>query len=286
MNKFWVALKRHKWRYLAILAGFLLFVSPSALFIRGGLWLTGGTANPDMHALCFRMPFSWLAAGNFAAFDGRLFLLIFLGLVAVSSLVFGPLFCGWLCPIGSTSEMVSRPFPDKIKINLAKKVNPSALRYGFLASFLGVAALVAFAPGLDVGSICCRYCTSTQVQNLVSGIFNPVSLTYWTSGSLMVMGGWLLVGGIFWKGGRGWCLYGCPLGVASSGLHAIGSKIGLFKVKHNEDNCVGCGKCEAVCPTWALTRDEKKVDINRHVCNTCLECVKVCPQKCFKYESK
>ena len=282
--KFLQALKRHKWRYLAIAAGFALFVYPSALLIRGAFLLQGSVAMPDLHKVCFRMPFDWLSSGNFGNFDGRFLTIGFLGAVLGTSLVFGPLFCGWLCPVGSSTELLSKPMPRKLKINLTRKINPAALRYGFLGSFVLVSALAVFAPSLGLAGICCRYCASSQLQNLVNGIFSPGALSYWHSGGIMVLGGWLFIGGVFWQGGRGWCLYGCPLGAVSNGLHTIGSKLGFtYKVKHDNSNCTHCGKCELACPSWAISCSTDNVNINRSTCTACLECTKVCDSNCYSY---
>ncbi len=283
--RFWNALKRHKWRYLAIAAGFALFVYPAALLTRVVFAIQGSSAMPDLHKTCFRMPFDWIASLKFDTFDGRIFLISFLGVVLGAAFFFGPLFCGWLCPVGSSTEMLSKTVPRKAKIDLSKRINPTALRYGFLGSFVLVSALAVFAPSLGLASICCRYCASSQLQNLVNGIFNPAALSYWHSGAIMVMGGWLLIGGVFWQGGRGWCLYGCPLGAVSNGLHSIGSKIGFFRVRHESANCTSCGKCEAVCPSWAISRKGKEVEINRSTCTACLECQKVCDKDCYSYRA-
>jgi ferredoxin-type protein NapH len=230
------------------------------------------------------MPFDWIAAGNFATFEGRFVLLGFLGAVLGTSLLFGPLFCGWLCPVGSSTELLSKTMPRKAKINLTRKITPAALRFGFLGSFVLVSVLAAFVPSTGLASICCRYCASSQLQNLVNGIFSPGALSYWHSGGIMVIGGWLLIGGIFWQGGRGWCLYGCPLGAVSNVLHTVGSRLPFtYKIKHNSTNCTECGKCENVCPSWSITQKEKNVNINRSTCTACLECVKVCDRDCYSY---
>ncbi len=285
--KFLDALRRHKWRYLAIIMGFVLLVGPGAYLIKAVLWAQGSPATADLHKICFRMPFDWIAGGRFATFDGRFLTIGFLVLVLGIAFAFGPLFCGWLCPVGSSTELLSKPVPRKFKINLQRFVSPTALRYGFLASFVAVASLAVFVPATGLASICCRFCASSQLQNLVSGIFDPSSLQYWHSGAIMTLGGWLLIGGVFWQGGRGWCMYACPLGAVSNLFHVVGSKLHFtYKIKHDPSKCTECSKCENVCPSWAITRTSKEVDINRHTCNACLECVKACESKAYSYVRK
>jgi ferredoxin-type protein NapH len=278
------ALKRHPWRYLAFAASFLLFVHPAALLIRAAFWAQGSSADANLHKICFRMPFDWIVTGRLATFDGRMFLVLFLGIVLAAAFLFGPLFCGLLGPVGSSTELLSRAMPRKLKLDLSRKINPSALRYGFLASFILVSSLAAFAPALGLASICCRYCAASQLQNLVGGIFYPSTLDYWHSGAIMAIGAWLFFGGILWKGGRGWCLYACPLGAVSNLLHSAGARLGFTrKIRHDPDRCVECHKCEDVCPAWAIQRSSKDVRINRHTCNACLECVKACRVGCYSY---
>jgi ferredoxin-type protein NapH len=280
-------ISRHKWRYIMMVLGFLLLVGPFAYLIKASNFLQGSAANADLHKACFRMTFDWIASGRFATFDGRYFLIFFTVGVLMTSFFLGPLFCGWLCPVGSSTEVLSRQVPKKAKIDLSKKFNPSALRYGFFASFLVISALAVFAPSLGLVSICCRYCASSQLQNLISGIFDPAGLQYWHSGSIMTVGGWLVVGGVFWKGGRGWCLYACPLGAASNLFYKIGAKLSFTKrIKHSSSKCIECHKCEDVCPSWAITCNSKDVKINQDTCTACLECVKNCPTECFEYGKK
>ena len=51
----------------------------------------------------------------------------------------------------------------------------------------------------------------------------------------------------------------------------------------NEDRCIGCGWCQEVCPTGAITvLDEGKVRVDRKICNDCAKCVDVCPAKALK----
>lgn len=44
----------------------------------------------------------------------------------------------------------------------------------------------------------------------------------------------------------------------------------------DEDECVGCGACEDVCPNGAITVDDIAV-IDENECTDCGECVEECP---------
>ena len=61
--------------------------------------------------------------------------LIALALLAVVSLVFGPLYCGKLCPAGALPEFLSRLVPEKLQIDWSHHVRITPIRYGFLAGF-------------------------------------------------------------------------------------------------------------------------------------------------------
>jgi uncharacterized Fe-S center protein len=51
------------------------------------------------------------------------------------------------------------------------------------------------------------------------------------------------------------------------------------KIFINQDKCIGCGKCSAVCPEQAIAVREKKAAIALDKCIGCGECLTVCPVK-------
>ena len=55
-------------------------------------------------------------------------------------------------------------------------------------------------------------------------------------------------------------------------------------IQKDEDRCVHCGTCTAVCPTDALHVDEsdKKVVLDADKCVACGNCVKVCTVQCIQ----
>jgi len=55
-------------------------------------------------------------------------------------------------------------------------------------------------------------------------------------------------------------------------------------IRKDEDRCVHCGACTAVCPTDALFVDgaDKKVVLDHDKCTACGNCVKVCTVQCIE----
>ncbi|HBD92775.1 MAG: 4Fe-4S ferredoxin [Spirochaetes bacterium GWF1_31_7] len=45
------------------------------------------------------------------------------------------------------------------------------------------------------------------------------------------------------------------------------------------EKCVGCGKCQTICPENAITLNNKKALIDQHICIGCGECMTVCQVK-------
>jgi ferredoxin len=54
-------------------------------------------------------------------------------------------------------------------------------------------------------------------------------------------------------------------------------------IQRDDDSCVHCGACTAVCPSDALFVDgpEKKVILEKDKCIACGNCVKVCTVQCI-----
>jgi len=55
-------------------------------------------------------------------------------------------------------------------------------------------------------------------------------------------------------------------------------------IQRDEDSCVHCGACTAVCPTEALVvgGDDKKVILDSEKCIACGNCVKICTVQCIE----
>jgi ferredoxin len=69
-------------------------------------------------------------------------------------------------------------------------------------------------------------------------------------------------------------------------LRELGVKVEALiqDIFRNEEKCVMCGACTAICPTNALyiERPSMEVKFNSDNCVVCLLCVKICPYKAME----
>lgn len=278
-------LSRNKFRYLALFAGFFLFVAPFALLSRVVYYALGNVAEPDLHTICMRMPLDWIFGGKFYQMNGSVMAAFVVSILIIAIFV-GPIFCGWLCPVGAVSEAVSRilPIPKRLRISIKDTNVTMGLRYGFLAGFIAISMLLGLkaVSSAQLSTVCCRYCASSVLQNVASAIFGEAGgMEYWFTGSIIVLVSWLLIGGIFMVGGRGWCLFFCPLGALSNLIHKAGSKLGFFRTEFDPKSCRDCHKCVVSCPMWAIKEDGS---IESGLCINCKECENLCLNGAYKFK--
>jgi ferredoxin-type protein NapH len=273
-------LARHwSYRFVGFLVGVVLLYAPFALLTRLVLVLTKSPLLPDAHRLCMRMPIQWLLQPwmyqTIIQEPAYLFSVLILPVAAV---FVGPLFCGWLCPAGGMTEYLSRLVPPRFQIDLSGKVNPAPVRYGFTAGMM-VASFIG-------GNVCCSFCNFAHTQNIISAVFgNFVGISYWASFLMVSFVLWFVVLGLFTKGGRGWCNLLCPAGALMGLTHRLGPWLGVGRsVKIEQALCKRCHSCVSVCSSWALSKDKDGgVAVNGHVCNTCLDCTRICEHSAIAY---
>jgi polyferredoxin len=167
---------------------------------------------------------------------------IVLGAVIALTLVIGRAFCGQLCPVGSLQEL-AYAVPVK-KIGTRSPVFPELVRLVFF-----IVTIVSAIFIIDVMAY--------------TGLFELFSLAI--SGVLLVAAGLVLLSTVLY---RPVCRYICPFGVIFSAL----AQFSLFRLRRT-DACIGCRKCERVCPAGCAGQNDAKRE-----CYLCGRCTEACPE--------
>jgi polyferredoxin len=71
------------------------------------------------------------------------------------------------------------------------------------------------------------------------------------------------------------CALFCPFGA----FQAVIGTLSLYRVRKDRERCALCGKCEGVCPVFAIEK-ERGPKIS---CLRCGECIDICPTKALGY---
>ncbi len=262
-------------RRLTILAGMALFLAPFAAIpqMAGEVNLCG--------AVCPRMFFIFSPAGILSGFGSGLraewFGAALVGLILLATFFAGRLWCSRLCPVGGTTELVSRGLPAGFKLSFSTLHAP-AFRYAYLFVFVTGA-------WLGIGSIACTLCNFRIIPFLAGAPFVPAYRTYLSSS--VGLAGLLFVAatGFFAKGGRAYCNLLCPVGALDGAVNFLSEKWGFTrKVRMDPARCSGCGKCVGACMVWALELEAGgTIRRDQTSCMSCRECVKVCPREAIRY---
>ena len=194
-----------------------------------------------------------------------------LTLTLLASLLFGNFFCGWLCPFGTLQEWLSRAGAKLFGGRY--RVPQRAERYLRFSRYIIYAVIIAnesfkFAAGFSAASP-------------FNGNSNFLSLTdTWASGGLPAMSaaanaltliylGSYILASLFVD--RPFCRYFCPDGIP----YSLASLARIYSIKRDANICIGCKKCDIVCP---MNIDVANVRKMRNAgCINCMMCVSACP---------
>ena len=172
-------------------------------------------------------------------------LLLLVAFTVVTTLLWGRLFCGYLCPFGALQDFMEHVIPKKLRRKLPHPVHESGLylKYGVLAGIL-----IPAIAGSD---------------RSIFQYFEPFGTVFFFSKSALL---WSIAGAILVASAiipRFYCRYMCPLGASL----ALASLLSPFRIKR-VPQCSVCTVCEHACPTGAIQREQ--VDFKECVrCNIC-----------------
>jgi len=221
-------------------------------------------ASASLHSLC---PFGGVATiyqyatvGTFVQkIHESAFVLMVIGFVL--AILFGPVFCGWVCPLGTIQEWVAKwgkkLFRRRYNHFVPTRID-NLLRY---IRYL-VLAWVVYVTAVTGTLIFADYDPYFALFNFWSGE------VAWTA--LAILG---LTLGLSLFVERPWCKYACPYGA----VLGISNLFRVFKIKRVESTCKADGACSIMCP-MNIPVDSIKT-VRDHQCISCLECTSeaICP---------
>jgi len=204
-----------------------------------------------------------MIAGRCAPVD----LLIGAGLLLAFAVLVGPIFCGWVCPLGLLLDVnqtlrsaVNRLLSRSHRTLPAWRI-PSAVKYGVLGFVLGF-ALIARLPAFQLVS--------------------PINIFVWalvftaTPALILVV----LILAVEYVSPRLWCRSLCPLGA----LYGWVGRFGLLRIRIRRSAITPspCQQCAANCPMGIQVIDEQLTKAADSVvdpnCTRCGACIDVCPR--------
>jgi polyferredoxin/ferredoxin len=211
--------------------------------------------------------------------------LIWALLTVVLTIMFGRVFCGWVCPFGASHQFIGylgsrgRSLKDRIGLNRYRKA--AILKYLFLIAFLVAAAIplgnktVLFTGLLDPIPFFHRS-INLIILPILDLFFNLLSV------EPRVYEGAFLVGTLFTAVifmnlliPRFYCRFICPTGA----LLGLIAKYSVWRIGKTEATCSNCMQCELACEGGC--EPSKKIRINE--CVLCLNCYDQCRDGVLRY---
>ncbi len=216
-------------------------------------------------------------------------------IIILFTLIFGRMFCSWICPLGTLIDITGRFISGP-----SRQIRLRYLKYGILAliliaAFFGVQLLGFFDPfSLLVRSMV--FSIDPALKFIVSSGFDAVYaigpawltdltellyqglkafiLPYKQSFFYLSLFSFVLLCSVFLLerfGKRFWCRNFCPLG----GLLALLSRVSLFK-RVPARSCHHCRMCASNCRMDAFDENHQFMI---EECNLCMDCLEFCPEK-------
>ncbi|MEW6351848.1 MAG: 4Fe-4S binding protein [Thermodesulfobacteriota bacterium] len=222
-------------------------------------------------------------------------------IVLLVSAVAGRVFCGHVCPMGTTLDILQSQVPRKEKPSAKNNAFPAtaayrSLKYLLLAVIVGAAVLgVSLVHvGSPISLVTRFYGIAVyplllmagdwglfQASPIFSGLgLHGLALTELTqkvfSTNLLVSALFVGIALLAWVQPRFWCRNLCPAG----GLMALLSRMPLIR-RTVDDSCTRCGRCAKACPTGAIEDDPHRTA--HQECIVCLKCEELCPESAISF---
>ncbi len=183
----------------------------------------------------------------------------------VVTLVFGRVFCGWLCPFGTLQMLADKAGRLIFKNNRHKKIaalRVKTARVLHVTRWFWLLFLIVF---FILGS---NFLMSLTPFSLLSG--ETVNILRGVIPWALIA---IIIANVFLS--RLWCSSVCPTGILLSFI----SKLRIFRYRAS-DKCTQCGRCQKACPTGSA---RGKPGAMEDGCITCGGCISVCPENAASF---
>jgi ferredoxin-type protein NapH len=195
--------------------------------------------------------------------------LLSVGLVVLSVILLGRVFCGWICPV----VLLRKVFKVKGGLKSRREAAPQGKPWAAYSPY-AVLGGVLVASFLFRFPVFCFFCPVGLFFGFLFAVLQPISpagfrLELLLFPAMLVLELWVL---------KSWCRSICPLGA----LLSIVASLNRFLLPVvRKDTCltskdINCRVCERVCPEGIeLTNTSRPLSPNS--CTKCLECYEKCP---------
>lgn len=184
--------------------------------------------------------------------------------ILISTLFVGRFFCGWVCPIGTLSDIVYLLNPKSRQKRPATIPRPTHKFFNRFKYF--VLAFIVICIALFAYSVYMKFCP-------ILALAHPQNIGIAGLASLFI----IFVGSLFVP--RMWCRYICPYAALMNIVIKLGGvlKIPRRMIHRNMESCIDCTFCIRQCPMQIdIDNYEILTDPN---CIYCNKCITVCPKK-------
>lgn len=192
-----------------------------------------------------------------------------------ATILFGRVWCGWICPLGGVVEQYG-PKDRKFKWQGFRRAKYVILFVVLAMALFGSLAFMYFEPiTIFVRGVTAIFKPLLQyIQLEKKKDFVLPGFSWWAIAIPFVA---VLLLNIVER--RFWCRYLCPLGA----LIGLGSKISWIKRFVNQKSCVKCGDCAKSCPMGAIS-ESRDFTSDPAECIMCMDCAVPCPKRAISFE--
>lgn len=176
------------------------------------------------------------------------------GLSLLAAVFFGRIFCGWICPMNTL--MTATQWLNR-RLGRTGKDTPALLQSGWLRWVMLIGSVLVMVLAKKV--------FQRDLPMLIFLLILSVIMTLRYKPE------------VFHN-------KVCPFGI----LQGLTGQFALYSRGVEAKTCIGCTKCETVCPSQAIAVDRKtrKAAIDPKLCHQCTNCTLVCPTQAIRYDRK